>query len=67
VLWWWWERERGSKGGGRKKTGKCNTKFVMVCGLLKEEEGHKSRFFVRRFTRCLRQCKREEATANTKS
>jgi len=26
-----------------------------------------NKLFVRRFTRCLRQCKREEATANTRS
>jgi hypothetical protein len=66
-LWWWWERERGSKGGVRRKIGKSNTRFVMVCSLLKEDGDHGSSFFVRRFIKCLRQCKREEATANTRS
>jgi hypothetical protein len=42
VVWWWWERESGSKGGGRRKTGKRNTRFVMVCRLLKEDGDHGS-------------------------
>jgi hypothetical protein len=41
-LWWWWERERGSKGGEIRKTRKCNTRFVMVYRLLKEDEDHGS-------------------------
>jgi len=42
VLWWWWERERGKKGGGRRKTGKRNTRFVMVCRSLKEDRNYGS-------------------------
>jgi hypothetical protein len=36
------ERKRGSKGGGRRKIGKHNTRFVMVCRLLKEDKDHRS-------------------------